>query len=239
MSVASYLTSITPVPVGTLIYYAGQTVPRNYLLANGDTLLIADYPELYAVLGTTYGGDGVTNFDIPLLDVVVQGNDVNDPAVVPSTATGSTNVTLSLSNMPSLGAVGFSVVGGVGSASMDGGACSNQGNFAQGIGAEGKKVKSDSTQFGGDSSKLYLDEGTYGLRDGASCVFSMGSATPDPIAVSVSGTVTAPTLGLMPLIRYTNQLTRYSNIQNAPYIPQTNNNPLSNIPTLSGYIYSQ
>jgi len=239
MSVASYLTSLTPVPVGTVIYYAGQNVPRNYLLANGDTLLIADYPELFSFIGTLYGGDGVTNFAIPNLNVVVQGSLTNSGVVVPSTATGSTNVTLTDAQMPSLGAVGFSVVGGVGTASMDGGACGNIGDFLQGIGAEGKKVQSDSSQFGGDSSQLFLDENEYGLRDGASCVFSMGSATPAPIPVSLSGTVTASTLGLMPLIRYTNQLVHYANIPNAPYIPQTSDNPLSNIPTLSGYIYSQ
>jgi hypothetical protein len=201
--------------------------------------LIADYPELFAVLGTTFGGDGVTDFDIPLLNIVVQGNATNNPVPVPSTATGSTSVTLTSAQMPSLGAVNFTVVSGAGTASMDGGACKNIGDFLQGIGAEGKKVQSDSSQFGGDSAELYLDENEYGLRDGASCVFSMGSATPASIPVSLSGSVTASSLGFMPIIRYTNQLVHYANIPNATPIPQLNNNPLSNIPTLSGYIYSQ
>lgn len=31
----------------------------------GETLLIADYPKLFAKIGTTYGGDGTTNFKTP------------------------------------------------------------------------------------------------------------------------------------------------------------------------------
>jgi hypothetical protein len=237
MSVASYLSSITPVPVGTLIYYAGKNVPPNYLLANGDTLLIADYPELFAVMGITFGGDGITNFDIPLLDIVVQGNAVNVSIPVPSTATGSTNITLTTAQIPSLGSpTPLTVTGGVGSASMDGGACQNLGYFLQGVGASGNKVKSDSTTFGGTSTTLDLTSTYTALNP---FQFTMGSPTPSAIPVSISGSVTADSLGLMPLIRYTNQLVHYAYIQNAPPIPQTSSNPLLNIPTLSGFIYSQ
>lgn len=40
-------------------------VPDNRLALDGSTPLIADYPELYAVYGTTYGGNGVTTFGLP------------------------------------------------------------------------------------------------------------------------------------------------------------------------------
>jgi microcystin-dependent protein len=36
-----------------------------WLLCNGDTFLITAYPELYAALGITWGGDGITTFAIP------------------------------------------------------------------------------------------------------------------------------------------------------------------------------
>jgi hypothetical protein len=40
-------------------------VPDNRIALDGSLLLIADYPELYAVYSTTYGGDGVTTFALP------------------------------------------------------------------------------------------------------------------------------------------------------------------------------
>ncbi len=55
------------VPAGTLVLWAGQldAVPTGWLLADGRTLAVADYPALAAVLGTRFGGDGVTTFALP------------------------------------------------------------------------------------------------------------------------------------------------------------------------------
>lgn len=53
------------VPVGAILPFGGPTAPAGYLLCNGGTQLIADYPGLAAVIGTNYGGDGVTTFGIP------------------------------------------------------------------------------------------------------------------------------------------------------------------------------
>ena len=51
-------------PIGTVLSFAGQTAPHGYLLANGASYKVADYPDLYAVIGNTYGGDS-TNFNVP------------------------------------------------------------------------------------------------------------------------------------------------------------------------------
>ena len=66
------------VPVGSYICFSGKTVPDGYLLCNGAAVKRADYPALFAVIGTTYGaGDGSTTFNLPNLDGrVLQG--VND-----------------------------------------------------------------------------------------------------------------------------------------------------------------
>lgn len=40
---------------------------RTYVAANGAQLTIAQYQALYAVIGTTYGGDARTNFNLPNL----------------------------------------------------------------------------------------------------------------------------------------------------------------------------
>jgi len=48
--------------------------PYGWAYCNGSNLSIAQFGALYAVIGTTYGGSGVTNFQIPnLLDKVPLG----------------------------------------------------------------------------------------------------------------------------------------------------------------------
>lgn len=55
----------TGVQPGTIFMFGGAAAPAGYLTCIGGTQLIATYPALAAVLGTTYGGDGVTTFGIP------------------------------------------------------------------------------------------------------------------------------------------------------------------------------
>jgi microcystin-dependent protein len=42
--------------------------------ADGRTLLIADYPDLFSYIKTTYGGNGTTNFMVPDLRAVTPNN---------------------------------------------------------------------------------------------------------------------------------------------------------------------
>ena len=51
-------------PIGVIQAFSGQTAPNGYLLANGASYKVADYPDLYAVIGNTYGGD-TENFNVP------------------------------------------------------------------------------------------------------------------------------------------------------------------------------
>ena len=50
---------------GISFEWNNNTIPTGYLEEMGQTLNIATYPELYAILGTTFGGDGTTNFMLP------------------------------------------------------------------------------------------------------------------------------------------------------------------------------
>lgn len=52
-------------PTGQIVPMAGTTLPPFTIAANGATLNIADYPDLYAAIGTTWGGDGTTTFVVP------------------------------------------------------------------------------------------------------------------------------------------------------------------------------
>ena len=52
--------------VGEMIEYAGSGVPPSYFLCDGSAVSRSNYPDLYAVIGTTYGaGDGTTTFNLP------------------------------------------------------------------------------------------------------------------------------------------------------------------------------
>jgi len=55
------------VPVGALILMAfGSPVPTGYLVADGSAVSRAGYPDLFSVIGTTFGaGDGSTTFNVP------------------------------------------------------------------------------------------------------------------------------------------------------------------------------
>ena len=57
--------SDTAATFGQIVEFAGPYVPLGYALANGQLLSIADNTRLYAILGTTYGGDGLTTFALP------------------------------------------------------------------------------------------------------------------------------------------------------------------------------
>jgi microcystin-dependent protein len=51
---------------GAIIPYAGSSAPDGFLLCDGSAVLRASYPDLYRVIGTTYGaGDGSTTFNVP------------------------------------------------------------------------------------------------------------------------------------------------------------------------------
>ena len=52
------------VPVGTILEWMSQNAPEYYLQLNGQSLSISEYPELYSVLGKTYGGTDTT-FKLP------------------------------------------------------------------------------------------------------------------------------------------------------------------------------
>lgn len=51
--------------MGEVRVFAGTFAPRDWAFCNGQSLTISQYDALYALLGTTYGGDGVNTFKLP------------------------------------------------------------------------------------------------------------------------------------------------------------------------------
>jgi len=60
--------------LGTLLLTAANITPAGYVAADGTPLSIADNATLYALLGTTFGGDGLTTFALPDLRAVAPNN---------------------------------------------------------------------------------------------------------------------------------------------------------------------
>jgi microcystin-dependent protein len=52
-------------PIGAMVDFAGAAAPMGWLLCDGAAYEIASFPKLFAVIGTRYGGDGVTSFCVP------------------------------------------------------------------------------------------------------------------------------------------------------------------------------
>ena len=56
-------------PIGSVVAYAGTSVPSGYLACNGAAISRTTYAKLFDVIGTTYGsGDGSTTFNLPNLE---------------------------------------------------------------------------------------------------------------------------------------------------------------------------
>lgn len=60
-------------PIGVVISYMGKTPPKDYLICNGETHLIADYPKLADFFEEQFGeknyfgGNGITDFAVPTI----------------------------------------------------------------------------------------------------------------------------------------------------------------------------
>ena len=51
--------------IGTVIGFAGTFAPVGWELCDGKLLPINQNMALFSILGTTFGGDGTTNFALP------------------------------------------------------------------------------------------------------------------------------------------------------------------------------
>jgi microcystin-dependent protein len=69
--------------LGETVLFAGNFAPQGWAFANGATLLISQNPQLFSLMGTTWGGNGVSNFALPDLR--------NNAAMDAGQGTGLTN----------------------------------------------------------------------------------------------------------------------------------------------------
>lgn len=89
--------------VGEIRLFAGNFPPRGWAICNGQLLPINQNQALFSLLGTTYGGNGQTNFALPDFRGKVpvnfgQGPGLNDYSL--GQTGGSESATISISQMP-------------------------------------------------------------------------------------------------------------------------------------------
>ena len=52
-------------PIGAIVPYLGQDVPKGWLRCDGTAVDRARYPQLFKAIGTRYGASGTTMFNVP------------------------------------------------------------------------------------------------------------------------------------------------------------------------------
>ena len=89
--------------IGEVKLLAFDFAPKSYMLCSGQILSIASNTALFALLGTTYGGNGQTTFALPDLRgrmPIGQGTGPGLPSHSMGEMAGTTSVTLLSSNLP-------------------------------------------------------------------------------------------------------------------------------------------
>ena len=88
-------------PVGMINAYPSLTPPSKWLLCNGQSLLKTDYPALFALIGTKYGGTS-THFSLPnLSDRFIYGQRIVGGNPTIDNVGGEARVTLDITEIPS------------------------------------------------------------------------------------------------------------------------------------------
>jgi len=89
--------------MGSIMTFGFNFAPYQWQLCNGQTLSISQYSALFALIGTYYGGNGTSTFQLPDLQgrtAIGQGNGAGLTPRVIGESSGAENVSILLSNMP-------------------------------------------------------------------------------------------------------------------------------------------
>lgn len=88
--------------LGEITEFAGNFAPSGWALADGQLLYIAENPALFSLLGTQYGGDGVSTFALPDLDgrTLIGAGSFGGTDYVVGGVYGSDHTTLTVADLP-------------------------------------------------------------------------------------------------------------------------------------------
>lgn len=94
LSSANALTNAIGVPIGGVIMYGSPTPPARFLNCDGTVYAIANVPQLNAVIGNRFGGDGTTTCGVPNM-----GGRLPCSTTVGAVG-GASQVSLAVANLP-------------------------------------------------------------------------------------------------------------------------------------------
>lgn len=89
--------------IGQIMMFGGNFAPRGWAFCDGQLLPISQYSALFSILGTTYGGDGVSTFGLPDLRGRAPMHAGTGPGLSPrplGQRGGAEHVSLTSSQMP-------------------------------------------------------------------------------------------------------------------------------------------
>lgn len=138
--------------LATVTIFAGNFAPLYWAFCNGALLSIAQNEALFALIGTTYGGDGINTFALPDLrgrSAIGTGQGPGQPNYVLGQRAGTENTTLLTTNLPMHNHTITSITGNLGAFNDSGDQSSPQNNIPSDVtnrytssGADGKMAAS-------------------------------------------------------------------------------------------------
>lgn len=117
--------------LATVTIFAGNFAPRSWAFCDGSLQSISNNTALFALLGTTYGGDGINTFALPDLrgrSAVGTGQGPGLPNYILGQMAGTENTTLLVSNLPMHNHIATTVTGTPGAFNDSGNQSNPQGN---------------------------------------------------------------------------------------------------------------
>jgi microcystin-dependent protein len=187
-----------PIPVGTVILYAGEVVPElpvNYLICDGSIKQQSAYPELFSVIGTTYGSSGAGTFRVPnLINLIPKCSNVaGTTSLTPTGSIVANPYTLLNANLPTIAGMPLST--------------NINGNFTQGS----SSTVEDDVDTGGAFPDEYpmtswSETNVVSITENSPPVVNYTQPALAPINFTVTGQTTfqVPTLAMCYIIRYSN-----------------------------------
>ncbi|MGE7370695.1 phage tail protein [Neorhizobium sp. NPDC001467] len=181
--------------IGSVCTFASNFCPRDFLPANGAILAISSNSALFALLGTTYGGNGTSTFALPNLQsrsVVGSGQGQGLNPVTLGEPVGQSNATLLAQNLPPhTHPATFNGTGGGGSQTVT--IPATTGNLAVNTSFQGRVANGAGTISAG----AFFGNG--GSGGGGANIYVPSTSTADPIALggvsaNLTGTAGTPEL---------------------------------------------
>lgn len=169
--------------------------PQNWLAANGQLLPINNNQALFSLLGTTYGGNGTTNFQLPDLRgrtaiSAGQGNGLQN--YVLGQPAGASMVTITAANVSARGTFPATSVNTSGSATLTAANMPQHTHqlYGSSVGGGTNSPNGALSPTFPAASKFYAPSGSAAdVSYATTAIGNAGQATPTPVTISVPVTI--------------------------------------------------